>query len=116
MAEVSAEVMQQLEKAQAELARPLAVAGPPPEVAVPEVAELAVAAAGSGQAKYVLLDHYLTSSLRRLWIHADGAWRYRNVTNTEEQGVAQVAFASDNIQGSWDDKNVLWLLRCWKSF
>jgi hypothetical protein len=118
MAELSVEVLQQLEQAEAELARTLEETGPPveAEVAVPRAAELAVAAAGSGQAEHILLDHYFTSSLRRLWVHAGGAWHYADVTSAEEQGLVQVAFASDRVDASWNDKNVLWLLRCWKSF
>lgn len=116
MAEVSAEIMQQLEQAQAELAQSMEAGGPPaaPEVAVPEAAETIFGAAGSGQAKYVLMDHYFTSSTRRLWAHAGGGWRYANVSNTEEQGLAQVAFASNRVDAWWDTNNKLTILRCWK--
>ena len=115
MAEVSAEVMQQLEQAQAELAQSMEAGGPPvaAEVAAPEAAEVTFGAAGSGQAKHVLLDHYFTSSVRRLWAHAGGQWRYANVTDTEEQGLAQVAFASNRVDAWWDS-NKLKILRCWK--
>ena len=118
MAEVSVELMQQLEQAQAELARSIEAGGPPvaAEVAAPEIAEIRVGAAGSGKANHVLVDHYFTSSLRRLWVYAGTGWRYRNVTNAEEQGLAQVAFASDRVDAAWDSGNRLTMLRCWKHF
>jgi hypothetical protein len=116
MAEISAEVMEQLEQAQAELAQSMEAEGPPvvTELVAAEAAETLFGAAGSGKAKYVLLDHYFTSSLRRLWAHGGGSWRYRNVTNTEEQGLAQVAFASNRVDAWWDGSNQLKILRCWK--
>ena len=116
MEEISAEVMQQLEQAQAELAEGMEAEGPlvATELLAPAAAEIMFGAAGSGRAKYALLDHYFTSSFRRFWLHAGGAWRHRNVTNTEEQGIAQVAFASDRLDGRWDSDNRLTTLRCWK--
>ena len=32
----------------------------------------------------------------------------------DEQGVAQVAFASNVVEADWKDAGELWLLRCWK--
>ncbi len=120
MTDVTIEVEQQLVKAQAELAQSMEAAGPtgPPveEMAAMEALGAVFAAAGSGQAKHILLDHYFTSALRRLYVHAGGAWRNRNVTNIEEQGVAQVAFASDRTDAWWDSSNILKILRCWKHF
>ena len=117
MTEVTAEVEQQLVEAQAELAQSMEAAGPPvEEMAATETLETLFAAAGSGQAKHILLDHYFTSALRRLYVHAGGVWRYRNVTNVEEQGLAQVAFASDRVDASWDSSNILKFMRCWKNF
>ena len=117
MKEVTAEVEQQLVEAQAELAQSMEADGPPvEEMAATETLKTLFGAAGSGQAKHILLDHYFTSALRRLWVHAGGAWRNRNVTNIEEQGVAQVAFASDKVDAWWDSSNILKILRCWKHF
>ncbi len=117
MTEVTAEVEQQLAEAQAELAQSMEAAGPPvEEMAATETLQTVFGAAGSGQAKHILLDHYFTSAFRRLWVHAGGAWRHRNVTNTEEQGVAQVAFSSDRVDAWWDSSNILNILRCWKHF
>lgn len=117
MTEVTAKVEQQLVEAQAELAQSMEAAGPPvEEMAATEALGTLFGAAGSGQAKHILLDHYFNSAIRRLWAHAGGAWRYRNVTNTEEQGLAQVAFASDRVNAIWDSSNILKMLRCWKNF
>jgi hypothetical protein len=84
------------------------------EMAPFEMAESAFGAGGSGTAKHVLLDHYFASLHRRLWAYAGGAWRGRNVSNTEEQGLAQVAFASNRVDAWWDSSNKLTILRCWK--
>jgi hypothetical protein len=118
MAEISLEIMQQLEQAQAELAQMIKAGGPPlpTEVTAPGVAAAAVGAAGCAKADHVLMDHYFTSSLRRIWAYASASWHYRNVTATEEQGIAQVAFAADRVDVCWDDNNQLTLLRCWKSY
>lgn len=117
MTEVTGEEMKQLAEAQAELAQSMEAAGPPvEEMAATEALGTVFGAAGSGQAKHILLDHYFTSALRRLWVHAGGAWRHRNVTNIEEQGLAQVAFASDRVDSIWDSSNILKMLRCWKHF
>lgn len=118
MIEIAPEVLQQLEQAQAQLEQGVAAEGPPlaAEITVPSAAQPTFGAAGSGTAKYVLQDHYTTSSFRRLWAHAGGAWRYRNVTNIEEQGLVQVAFAANRVDVWWDANNQLTIMRCWKSF
>lgn len=117
MKEVAAEVEQQLVEIQAELAQSMEAAGPPvEEMAATEALGTVFGGAGSGQAKHILMDHYFTSALRRLYVHAGGAWRYRNVTNIEEQGLAQVAFASDRVDSWWDNSNILKIMRCWKNF
>jgi len=117
MTEVTAKVEQQLVEAQAELAQSMEADGPPvEEMAATEALGTLFGAAGRGQAKHILLDHYFNSALRRLWAHAGGAWRYRNVTNIEEQGLAQVAFASDRVDSWWDSSNILKIMRCWKNF
>jgi len=117
MAEITAEEMNQLMEAQVELAQGMEAAGPPIEEATTtEALQTLFAAAGNGQVKHILADHYFTSSLRRLWVYAGGTWRYRNVTDVEEQGLAQVGFASDKVDAWWDSSNILKTLRCWKSF
>ena len=93
-------------------------AAPPPE----QTAERAHAAeadqapaAGSANAQYLLLDHYVGGSFGTLWAYASGAW-HSSTTNEpgDEQGVAQVAFASNAVEADWTDTGQLWLLRCWK--
>ena len=108
--------MQQLEAAQAEL-ESMDAGGPPVLADVTALeAEPTFAAAGSGKAKHVLVDHYYTSSLRRLWVHAGGNWRYANITSTEEEGLAQVAYASKRVDAWWDGSKKLTTIRCWRSF
>jgi len=118
MKEVTRGEMQQLAKAQAELAQSMEAAGPPvEEMAATEAFETVFGAAVSGQAKHILLDHYFTSTRRLLWIHAGGGWRHRSIGNIEEQGAVQVAFASDRVDAWWDSSNnILQILRCWKNF
>jgi hypothetical protein len=117
MTEVTGEEMKQLAEAQAELAQSMEEAGPPvEEMAATEALGTVFGAAGSGQAKHILLDHYFNSATRRLWIHAGGAWRRRDISNIEEQGLAQVAFASDRVDAWWDSSNILKIMRCFKHF
>lgn len=72
-------------------------------------------AAGSANAQYLLLDHYVGGAYGTLWAYASGAW-HSSTTNEpgDEQGVAQVAFASNAVEADWTDTGQLWLLRCWK--
>jgi hypothetical protein len=119
MTEISAEVLQQLEQAQADLMQRELTSGPPtaPEAMMqPAAAGTLFGAAGSGQAVHVLEDHYFTGSLRRIYVYAGNTWRYRNVTDAEEQGLAQVLFGSTRVDAWWDDSNVITMLRCWKTF
>ena len=117
MADVSPEIMQQLEAAQAALGSEVA-AGPPvaAEVEEAKVETEMFGAAGSGKAAHVLLDHYFTSTARRLWAYAGGAWRHANVATADEAGIAQVAFLASRTDAWWDANNKLTILRCWKSF
>jgi hypothetical protein len=118
MVEIPKKVMAQLEQAQVELTQSFETEGPPitAEVTATEVAAPTIGAAGSGQAQHVLMDHYFTSSTRRLWAHSEGAWRYQNVENIEEQGIAQVAYAANRVDVWWDSNNRLTLIRCWKNY
>jgi hypothetical protein len=118
MAEISAAVLQQLQQAQAALAANLEAQGPAvePAVTAQAAAQPLFGAAGSGQAKHVLLDHYFTSTLRRFWALAGDAWRHRNVATEDEQGLVQVAFMADRVDVWWDDSNVVTIVRCWKNF
>lgn len=116
--EISAEVLRQLEMAQAQLAQNME-AGTPPVSPVPGTCAgtpQVFGAAGSGIAKHVLVDHYMTSSSRRLWAYAGNAWRSRAITNTDEQGLAQIAYAANRVDVWWDSGNNLTIVRCWKTF
>lgn len=95
-----------------------APAAPPPQRTA-ERAHAAQAdqapAAGSANAQYLLLDHYVGGSYGTLWAYASGAW-HSSTTNEpgDEQGIAQVAFASNAVEADWNANGELWLLRCWK--
>ena len=118
MYEMSAEVLAQLDEAQAAIEPMLELAGPPllAEIAMPEPTEPVSAAAGCALAQHVLLEHYFTGPARRLYAHAGGGWRVRNVTSTEEAGLAQVAFAADRVMVCWNVNSQLTVMRCYKTF
>jgi hypothetical protein len=118
MSEISSEILMQLEQAQAALSQTMVAGGPPvaPEAMTHSIGEPIFGAAGSGSAKYVLVDHYTTSSSRRLWAHAGSAWRSVPIANAEEQGLAQVAFAANRVDVWWDSSNKINIMRCWKNF
>ena len=117
MSEIAPEILQRLEKAQAALEQSVVTAGPPVPMELTAAAPAeTISAAGSGQVAHVLLDHYFTSSMRRLYAYAGGGWRYRNVAATDEQGVAQVAFSSTRVDAWWDGANTITIMRCWKTF
>jgi hypothetical protein len=118
MSEISAEIWAQLDEAQATLESLLEATGPmlPTEAAMPDVSGPLLGAGGYAVATNLMLDHYFTSPLRRVYAHASGAWRYRNVTATEEAGLMQVAFAADQIVVWWDASNQLTIIRCVKTF
>jgi hypothetical protein len=118
MSEISAEIWAQLDEAQAALEPLLDATGPmlPAEATMPEVGDPLVGAGGCAVATNLMLDHYFTSPLRRVYANASGAWRYRNVTATEETGLMQVAFAADQVVVCWDASNQLTIIRCVKTF
>jgi hypothetical protein len=116
--EISAEVMQQLEAAQAEVASSETPAGPPvtAEVQLGSGDLFGFGASGSGQATQLLVDHYFTGTSKFLWAMAGGGWRHAVLTADDEQGIAQVAFSADRVDVWWNDSNKVTLLRCWKTF
>jgi hypothetical protein len=72
-------------------------------------------AAGAANAQYLLLDHYVGGSYGTLWAYASGDWHSSTTDEPgDEQGIAQVAFASNAVEADWNDGGQLWLLRCWK--
>lgn len=116
MAEITQEEIRQLEQAQTEVDR-LSAGGPPVAVQVSafEAAELTFGTAGCGTAKLLVMNHYFTSSSRTLWAYVD-KWRGRGIGNAEEQGLVQIAYASDRVDVCWDGNDKLTTMRCWKYF
>jgi len=121
MAQVSPEILKQLEEAQAKLAQPTRAAAqtPGPALMMQKEATMADGAAsapsGNATANYVLVDHFFGSAYRTLWAYANGAWHAVGAADAEEQGVAQVAFASNRVDVWWDNNNQLTIMRCWKN-
>jgi hypothetical protein len=116
MYEFGTDLLAEIEAMEATVEPWMAEVGPVPTELSIEAAEPLAAAAGCAAALHVMVDHYFTSPLRRLMAFAGGAWRYRNVTATEEAGLAQVAMAADQVVVCWDTGNQLTLVRCVKTF
>ena len=72
-------------------------------------------AAGNGTAKYLLLDHFFGGASGTFWTFDGTTWRAAGTGEpTDEQGMAQVAFASNRVDMWWDDNNAVTVVRCWK--
>ena len=50
-------------------------------------------AAGSGTAKYLLVDHFISGSSGTLWAYDGRRWRAVTSLAADESGIEQVAFA-----------------------
>lgn len=116
--EISPDILQQLEVAQAEMVQNMENDGPPEpfESHASLAGNPVLGAAGSSMAKHILIDHYMTGSTIRLWAYADNAWRSRLITGTDEQGVAQVAYLASRVDVWWNNSDSINLVRCWKVF
>ncbi len=68
---------------------------------------------GCGFAKYILVDKYF-GGVARLWAYAGDAWRYRNISDADLAGIAQVVFAADRVYVCWD-KSQITFIRPWKN-
>ncbi|MGM0445127.1 MAG: hypothetical protein ACQEQH_01845 [Bacillota bacterium] len=114
--EISPEVMQKLEEAQAHLAHQTTIEGPPIEEKdlVQGKVGKTFEQAGSGAAKHILIDHYFTSSLRRLWVYSDNAWRNRVINDEDLKGIVKTIFKAKSMQIWWDANNQITLIRCRK--
>ena len=96
-----------------------------PEVITEMAEELVFKEVGAWKkdwAKIVALTEYFAGPFpedlpfpRKLSVLAGGDWRTRSVSDTEMQGLVQVAFAADKIEASWDDSNFITRLSCWKT-
>jgi hypothetical protein len=72
-------------------------------------------AAGNGTAKYVLLDHFFGGSNGTFWTYDGTTWRAAGTAEpSDEQGVAQVAFAANRVDMWWDANDTVTIVRCWK--
>ena len=114
--EISTAVMQQLEAAQAAMSSQIESAGPPAQIELTASSGELVGAAGSGRAKYLLLDHYMTSTSKVFWAYVTNTWYHRQVGAAEEQGLLQVAFNAKYVDVWWDANNNITIARCWKVF
>lgn len=72
-------------------------------------------AAGNGTAKYLLLDHYFGGSSGTFWTFDGTTWRAASTGEpADEQGLSQVAFASNRVDMWWDANDSVTVVRCWK--
>ena len=72
-------------------------------------------AAGSGTAKYLLLDHFFGGSSGTFWTYDGSTWRAAGTGEpSDEQGFAQVAFAANRVDMWWDANNAVTVVRSWK--
>lgn len=73
-------------------------------------------APGGTTATYLLVDHFFGGSAGTFWAYDGTQWHAAGTNQpADEQGVAQVAFASNRVDISWDDNSsALTLARCWK--
>jgi hypothetical protein len=121
--EPNAEVLRKLEEAttkrRSSSERTPAVDPPPltqqKEATLGGAAASSQAPSGNATAKYLLIDHYFGGSKGTFWAY-DGTKWYGASTGqpADEQGICQVGFASNRVDMSWDNNNVLTLVRCWK--
>jgi hypothetical protein len=71
---------------------------------------------GGATASYLLVDHFFGGSAGTFWAYDGSQWHPAGTNQpADEQGIAQVAFASNRVDINWDDSsNALTLARCWK--
>jgi hypothetical protein len=71
--------------------------------------------AGSGTAKYLLLDHFFGGANGTFWTYDGTTWRAAGTGEpSDEQGFAQVAFAANRVDMWWDANNAVTIVRSWK--
>jgi hypothetical protein len=125
MTEPSTAVLHQLEQATARRAaeqRATAQPAPPAPLVLkqPTLPDASTApggapAAGNGTAKYLLLDHYFGGSSGTLWTYDGSVWRAAGTAEpSDEQGMAQVAFAANRVDMWWDGNDAVTVVRSWK--
>jgi hypothetical protein len=127
MTEPSQAVKDKLARATARRAAEAPASSPPPAPALmqqldkqPTVVDEIVSpdgspAAGSGTAKYLLLDHFFGGSSGTFWTYDGTTWRAAGTGEpSDEQGFAQVAFAANRVDMWWDANNAVTVVRSWK--
>jgi hypothetical protein len=118
--EPSMEVITKLRAATAAMKKsPASAEAPPPprlkEYTAPDSASDAPGAAGNATAKYLLVDHFFGGSSGTFWGYDGTTWRAAGESQPgDEQGLPQVAFASNRVDISWNASDALTLVRCWK--
>jgi hypothetical protein len=71
--------------------------------------------AGNAVAKYLLVDHYFGGTSGTFWGYDGTTWRGASESQpADEQGLPQVAFASNRVDIYWNASDALTLARCWK--
>lgn len=86
-----------------------------PTIADEETSPDGSPAAGSGTAKYLLLDHFFGGASGTFWTYDGTTWRAAGTGEpSDEQGFAQVAFAANRVDMWWDANNTVTIVRSWK--
>jgi hypothetical protein len=118
--EPSMEVITKLQAATAAMKKSsdAAQAVPSPPLKEPTAADISSApsgTAGNAIAKYLLVDHYFGGTSGTFWGYDGTAWRAASESQpADEQGLPQVAFASNRVDIYWNASDALTLARCWK--
>src|SRR6202011_4539996 len=118
--EPSMEVITKLQAATAAMKKSSgsAQAAPPPPLKEPTSADSSSApagTAGNATAKYLLVDHYFGGTSGTFWGYDGATWRASTETQpADEQGLPQVAFASNRVDIYWNASDALTVARCWK--
>jgi hypothetical protein len=117
--EPSMEVITRLQAATAAKKKSSAAAQavPSPPLKEPTAADSSAApgTAGNAVAKYLLVDHYFGGTSGTFWGYDGTTWRGASESQpADEQGLPQVAFASNRVDIYWDGSDALTLARCWK--
>ncbi len=118
--EPSVEVITKLQAATAAMKKSSASAqtpSPPPlkEPTVGDSSSAPAGTAGNAVAKYLLVDHYFGGTAGTFWGYDGTTWRGASESQpADEQGLPQVAFASNRVDIYWNASDALTLARCWK--
>src|ERR1700730_6083003 len=117
--EPSMEVISKLQAATAAMKKSSGSAqAAPPACKGPTAADSSSApagTAGNATAKYLLVDHYFGGTSGTFWGYDGATWRAASENQlADEQGLPQVAFASNRVDIYWNASDALTVARCWK--